>query len=183
MQPPPHEIRRLPLTTGVLAGVIGTLLGFVVLLLPAYTNSTILRLFTLLASFALLTYFPHCLAHFIVGEVVGLRFSHYILGSSPLAQMGSPIIRRLDSMLPRLGIRLETQSRKTATYRQRLAMFSSGATASVVLPLAPTVIAYLTLQTPWVAILPVLWIAYTIFEAYSSPRFGDLSHIGTKPRK
>ncbi len=85
-------------------------------------------------------------------------------------------------MLPRLGIRLETQSRKRATYRQRLVMFSSGATASIVLPLAPTVIAYLTLQIPWGAILPVVWLAYTIFEAYSSPRFGDLSHIGTKPR-
>ncbi len=140
-----------------------------------------IELIVFLASFVLLAYFPHCLAHYIVGRVVGLDFSHFVLGSSPLKRINSPVVKRLDSLLPRLGIRLTHQSRKRANPTQRLLMFSSGVVTSTLLTLIPTLFAYSTITVPLNAILPVLWTGYLLFGSYFSPRYGDLSQIKTKP--
>jgi uncharacterized membrane protein len=179
MQPPQHSIRRLSVTTGVALGVAGTILGFIILLLPPYFNLPILTLFLLLASFGLLTYFSHCLAHFIVGKIIGLKFSYYVFGASPKSQTNSQVIGKLDVLLPRLGIRLTQQSRKNATHRQRVLLFSSGVVSSTLLPLIPVTTGYLTLPSPLNVLLALLWIAYLIFGVYFSPRFGDLSRIKT----
>jgi hypothetical protein len=165
----------------VIIGVAGTLLGFIILLLPPYPNFPILSLILILASFGLLTYFSHCLAHFIVGEAIGLKFSHYVFGASPLAQSNHRTIRTLDRLIPRLGIRLTRESRNNATHRQRGLVFSAGALTSVLLPLTPVIWGYLTLPRPLELIPAILWLAYSIFEAYSSPRFGDLSRIKVSP--
>ena len=175
MQPPQHSMRRFSITTGVSVGVTGTLLGFLVLLVPPYPSVPLLSLLLLLASFGLLTYFSHCLAHFIVGKIIGLKFSYYVFGAS--LKTNSQVIRRLDELLPRLGIRLTSESRKNATHRQRVLVFSSGVITSTLLPLIPVTIGYLTLPNPMRTIPLLLWIAYVIFGAYFSPRFGDLSRI------
>lgn len=177
MQPPQHSIRRFSITTGVSIGVAGTLLGFLVLFVPPYPNVPLLSLLVLLASFGLLTYFSHCLAHFIVGKIIGLKFSYYVFGASLKSKTNSQVIRRLDVLLPRLGIRLTRESRKNATHRQRVLVFSSGVITSTLLPLIPVTIGYLTLPNPMRTIPLLLWIAYVIFGAYFSPRFGDLSRI------
>ncbi len=169
--------RRFSVTTGVTVGLIGTLLGFSVLLLPTYVESAILRLLIFFGSFALLTYFSHCLAHFVVGQLIGLKFSHYVLGSSPLGQTNSKVIKRLDTLLPRLGIRLTPQTRENATHTQRVFLFSSGVITSTLLPLIPVTVGYSILPNPLEAILPLLWLAYVAFGVYFSPRFGDLSRI------
>ncbi len=173
--------RRLSVTTGVTVGVVGTLLGFSILLLPPYVASANLRLLIFLGSFALLTYFSHCLAHFIAGQLIGLKFSHYVLGSSPLGDTNSKVIERLDTLFPRLGIRLTPQSREKATHPQRVLLFSSGVITSTLLPLIPVTMAYLMLPNPSEAILPLLWLAYVAFGVYFSPRFGDLSRIKRSP--
>jgi hypothetical protein len=179
MQHPPHSERRFSLAAGISFGTIGTILGFALTPASTITNNSLLRLLFLLASFALLVYFPHCLAHYFVGELTGLKFSHYVLGSSPLANVSSPVILKLDTLFPRLGIRLKPESRERSTPRQRLLMFSSGIVASTLLPLFPTEAAYLTLPMLEGLVLPVLWLGYLAFGVYFSPRYGDLSRIKT----
>lgn len=178
---PPPKTRHLSLTRGLTIGTIGTIIGFAVLLIPPYINNPLLSLVIFLGSFGLLAYFSHCLAHYIIGRIIGMKFSHYVLGSSPQALTTSPTIKLLDSLLPRLGIRLTSQSRKNATHTRRIIMLSSGVVTSTLLPLVPTVISYGTLPMPLAVILPLLWMAYVIFGAYFSPRYGDLSRITARP--
>ncbi len=177
MPPPQPKPRRLSTTTGVTIGLAGTLLGFLILLLVPYLGNVYLQVLILLGSFALLTYFSHCLAHFIVGRVVGLKFGHYVFGGSSITKTSSQTIRSLDHLFPRLGIRLTRESRKNATHSQRSIMFASGVTASTLLPLIPTIISFTTLPGPLEVLMPILWIGYLAFGIYFSPRFGDLSRI------
>ncbi len=159
------------------------MLGFVVLILPAYTGNSLFQLVIFLASFALLAYFAHCLTHYIVGKIVGLNFSHYVFGTSQLKQVNSTVNRTLDSVLPRLGIRLTPQSRMNANPTQRLLVFSSGVAASTLVTLIPTFISYTIVTYPLNALLPIIWIGYLVFGVYFSPRYGDLSHIKSKPER
>lgn len=177
MQPLQPSTRRLSVATGVTLGAAGTILGFIVLLVPLYPNLPVLSLIRLLASFVLLTYFSHCLAHFITGKIIGIQFSYYVLGASPKSQTNSQVIRKLDALLPRLGIRLTQQSRKNATHRQRILLFSSGVVTSTLLPLIPVTIGYFGLPSPLNILPALLWIAYLIFGVYFSPRYGDISRI------
>jgi hypothetical protein len=181
MPPLRPRTRRLSVTVGVTLGVLGTLLGFLVLILLPYFGNVYMQIIILLGSFALLAYFSHCLAHFIAGKIVGLNFSHYVFGASPLTQNNYEMIRTLDRLLPRLGIRLTNESRQNATHRQRVILFSSGILTSTLLPLIPVMMGYLSTPSPLEFLPSLIWIAYVIFGAYFSPKFGDLSHIKAPP--
>ncbi len=177
----PPRTRRFSVPAGVTVGVLGTMLGFIILLIPSYLTNANLGLLVFLGSFALLAYFSHCLAHFVAGQLIGLKFSHYVLGSSPTGKTKSQMIKTLNSLLPRLGIRLTPQSRESATHSQRVLLFSSGVITSTLLPLVPVIIAYLSLPKPLGAVLPLFWLAYVAFGVYFSPRYGDLSRIQRSP--
>ncbi len=179
MPPPKPKPHRFSVAAGVIIGLAGTLFGFLILLFLPYSANVYVQFLILLGSFAFLTYFSHCLAHFIAGKAAGIKFSHYVFGASPLTQTDSQIIRMLDRLFPRLGIRLTKESRRNATHRQRVVLFSSGVATSTLLPLIPTATGYTVLPYPLDVLLPVLWLAYLAFGIYFSPRFGDLSRIKT----
>lgn len=117
-----------------------------------------------LLSFILLWYFPHCPAHYIVGRLVGIRFSHYFLTRSSIGKLGG-IFEKL--ALPTLGIKVKEWGHSGRW--ARFFMFSAGVLASMSLPLIPAMTLYLEGQA-WLLTLALLNIG---FDLYFSPKVGD----------
>jgi hypothetical protein len=127
-----------------------------------------------LASWASLWFFPHCITHFIIGRLVGIRFRNYFLGQTHLVKVLPPRLRPLLARMPVLGIRVEKTSLEAARPRARYAMFASGAMASMLLPFLVPLYLLLVGETSAAGILLVISLANLLFTAALSPRVGDL---------
>lgn len=122
-----------------------------------------------LVSWALIWVGSHCPAHYLVGRLCGIRFTHYVIAPSALSRSGLPAARLL--LLP--GLRVYKPSLRGAGCVCVAAMYSSGAVSSMSLPWLPVLtLAYGGAQD-WVvlALLQALNVAFTL---YASPRWGDL---------
>ena len=62
--------RRIPLWAGTSLTALATLLTILLTLTSNYPPLKILCWFGLL-------YFPHCLSHYVVGRLLGIRFRYY----------------------------------------------------------------------------------------------------------
>ncbi len=163
----------LPLPLGNLVQAAGLILA--TLLLVASVGSP-LPLDYLLALVAWLLYFvaPHCLAHYIIGRVVGIRFSHYYLGLSNIYRLRIPLPASIRLGLWALGIKSVPESLRAASPASKAVMYASGAVASMLLPF--TVPLYLLYRgvVDTALFFTALSALNAGFSLYFSPRAGDL---------
>jgi len=113
-----------------------------------------------------MVYFPHCLAHYVVGRIFGVEFSHYTLSSSMLSKSGIPILSRIFSAKVFLTLRIKKRSGKKSMF----AMFLSGPIASMLSPLSIVYIAstYDPTSAKFLAILTVLNIVFSGYFSYKN---------------
>jgi hypothetical protein len=157
--------------------VLGIAVGVYLLVAASSINAVPLRFLVYLISWVCLVFFPHCLAHFAVGRLVGVRFTHYTLGKSSITKLRLPVISSVSSMIPLLTLKIDPGSLWSVSPGARAVMFASGAVVSMILPFLAVVASIGRLPVIWSVGLFIISLANVCFDLYYSPRAGDLSRI------
>ena len=157
--------------------MLGITVGICLLVAASGIHAIPLRFFVYLISWACLVFFPHCLAHFVVGRLVGVRFTCYVLGKSSITKLRLPVISSVSSAIPLLTLKIDHGSLRSVSPGARTVMFASGAAVSMILPFLPVVISIGRLPIIWVIGLFLISIANICLDLYYSPIAGDLSRI------
>jgi hypothetical protein len=105
--------------TGVLTA--GTLAAIAVLVISETLENRLLRTLFLLGSFGTLEITTHSLTHWVVGRLVGIRFTHYFVGGPPP---------------PRPGAKIDYASYLRTPPSHRALMHASGAVITKLIPFA-----------------------------------------------
>jgi hypothetical protein len=173
---------RIPISVGNLVEVAGILLAaYLILMAPEVTFLPLKLIFYLLA-WGCMEFFPHGLAHYVVGILVGVKFRHYSLGKSPVYKLRIPILSMAASTILVLRLNVNQESLGSVGRGERFAMFSSGAIASVTLPF---IVALASFRETWVVprvVLLILSAANLAFDLYFSPKVGDISRASKAGR-
>jgi len=153
-------------------GVVNALLlaGIFATVITAYECkflSNPLRLIVLTVCWFSMIYLPHCLAHYVIGRILGVEFSHYITSKSMLSKAGIPLISKFFSARIFLTLKIKRRAGKRAMF----AMFLAGPLASMLFPLIIVCIAYSYDQFTAI-ILATLTIFNILFTGYFSFRHG-----------
>jgi hypothetical protein len=147
-----------------------SILSIILILITAYELRKVqnpLRILLLTICWFSMVYFPHCLAHYVVGRLLGVEFSHYTLSKSMLSKAGLPIVSRIFSVRAFLTLRIKRRSGRMAMF----AMFLAGPLASMFSPFAIPLIVSSYDQTS-AKILTALTIFNIIFTGYFSYKHG-----------
>ena len=152
---------RISLFLGNLISVSGLLTGFALL---KFEN-----LFAYFISWFCFWYFSHCLAHYLVGKIFGIKFSYYFVGKSNLVR-AIKILQKL--RFPVLGIKFDRESVRSR--RAAYAMFSAGVLASNLMSFIVPVYLFLSSNHFWI-LFTLLSFSNLILTAFLSPRYGDLA--------
>ncbi len=166
---------RLTLWLGNLIELLGLGVSVMLILLaPSLSGNQLVSLIVYGASWAGLFVFSHCIVHFLVGSLVGVKFSHYVLAPSGLSKLSLPLTS-LAKLVPIPGIRTKKASLGKASKAAKRAMFASGTIASMVVPVISPILALLRGLTLVASLLGIATLANILFTLYYSPRAGDLS--------
>ncbi|HEX2054651.1 MAG TPA: hypothetical protein VHJ78_13125 [Actinomycetota bacterium] len=112
---------RVPAAAGTTALAAATAAGAAGVLAAGKGRSRLGRSAVFLVGFGALEIGTHSLAHWVVGRVMGMRFTHYFLGGPPP---------------PRPGAKLDYGSYLRVPPRRRAVMHASGAVVTKVIPFA-----------------------------------------------
>ena len=123
----------------------------------------------------LLWFVTHDLAHFLVGMVAGVRFSHYYLGRSDIIKLIGVIPVPLKRMLIVLGLKIDRNRSRTSKVGFAV-MYLAGPLASMLTPFAVPLTILLKDSTN-VAGLLLLFVSIVnlVFTSWFSPRVGCIS--------
>jgi hypothetical protein len=134
--PPPQRriFGRLSITTGNTIQIAGVAVAFIALVLARSAHSKLAAIFAMIASWLLLYFFCHGIAHWAVGRLVGIRFAFYTIGGTGNPEGYPPGLRWLFRHLPFFGVQTEKASMQRATPTARAIMWSAGVTSSAVVP-------------------------------------------------
>jgi hypothetical protein len=168
---------RIPIGVGNAVEVLGILLAFYLLLTAARAPSTLLRFLLYAISMGCLEFFPHGLAHYLTGRLVGVRFKYYFLAKSSATKLKLPLLSELANQFPVLALKIEPESLRSASGGKRAMMFASGAAASMILPFIAPVASIGRVPALISGILFFVAVANVGFDLYYSPKAGDLSRI------
>lgn len=167
--------RKIPIAVGNLVEVAGTLLGVYLILVVPDVDSLLLKLIVYLVAWDCMEFFPHSLTHYVVGKLVGVKFRHYSLGKSAAYKLKIPLLGGVASRLRVLTLNVDRASLRSASRRGRVAMFSSGAIASMLLPFIVAFASFRDLPFVLSGFLFFLSVANLAFDVYFSPKVGDIS--------
>ena len=168
---------RLSLVYGNLIELAGTFVAFALIYYAPSIGGVYIKFALYLLSLGCLIFFPHCLAHFIVGTIVGIKFDYYSIRESSISRLNLPIS---GPRIPVLSLKVNRESLKHTNPFGRAAMFASGAIVSVLLPFIVVASALPNIpQLPGMLLL-ILAIANAAFDLYYSPRAGDFSRMRTR---
>jgi hypothetical protein len=110
----------------------------------------------------------------VIGKILGIDFRFYFVGKSSIARLNFPLVSKLMSKVPVLGIKINRKSFLRVSQRRRAIMFASGAIASMGFPILSIIYALLFLQ-PWMTMfLSVLTVGNAVFTLLFSFKVGDL---------
>jgi len=108
---------RLPIGVGVTVLTIGTLIGVGALAIASDLSGWS-QTIAFLAAFGLLIVSTHSLAHYVVGRVLGIRFTHAFIAGMP----------------PEPGVKIDYATYLRSSPRSRALMHASGAIVSKLVP-------------------------------------------------
>jgi hypothetical protein len=168
---------RIPLVLGTLVGILGCTFAAGLVVLAPDIKDILPRLLLYLVAWGCLVFFPHCLAHFVVGTTVGIRFSNYSTGRSSIAKQHMPVISAVASKAPLLTLNIDKASLRGSSKGRRAVMFASGAAASMIFPFFVAVASLSHLPSYLSLVLFVLSTMNLVLDLYYSPKAGDLSRI------
>lgn len=153
---------RVPENAGVFLLVAGTA-GGVVAIVVSSMLSGLWRPLVFLAGFGALDIAPHSLTHWLVGRLVGMKFTHFFLGGPPP---------------PRPGAKVDYESYLAVSPRRRALMHASGAIVTKIAPFAVAPVA-LRLEMPtWVfAVLLIIGVVQVATDVALSRKTSDWKKV------
>ena len=107
-------------------------LGCVSLWFSTQLNSVPIRIMAMIAAYLLIYFTSHASAHYLVGRLGGIMFSHYSVGGSSHASSYPPVMRQIFERLPFLKAHIDSQSLKSADPTAKALMFGAGIVSTVV---------------------------------------------------
>ena len=116
----------------------------------------------------------HCPSHYVVGRIVGIKFSGLAVGRSALRKSSSRVVRLIGERAVTPVLIVDRASLAGASPLRRNAMFYSGVTASTAAPFLVAVYASLTGDPLSTLTTTIAAIAYLAFNIFYSPRTGDV---------
>ncbi len=167
--------RIINLWLGNTIEVAGIIVGFILLYSLNFLTHSLLRFLVLIISWMCFWYFPHCLAHFIVGRILGIRFMYYFAGRSSLIKMRLPLVTSILSVVPALGIKIDKHSTLNISRNRIAVMYASGVSASMLCPLIPFIYSLIYLDYIITLFIGVITFGNIIFTIYFSFKVGDFS--------
>lgn len=166
---------RIPTGIGNAVEMLGIILAFYLLLSTPYAPSTSLRFLLYLISLGCFVFFPHGLAHYVTGSLVGVRFKYYFLTRSSVSKLKLPFLSTLANQFPMLALKVDPESLRSASSGKRATMFVSGAAASMILPFIVPVASIGRVSVLVSGVLFLVAAANAAFDLYYSPKAGDIS--------
>ncbi len=162
---------RIGLAAGNLVSLVGVATAYMLLFFVASLPFTGGRFLVGFTSFTLLWFFTHDLAHYVVGRVLGIRFSHYYLGLSNVVRL-SIVPKQLKTLPVVLGIKIDKRNSKASPLGYA-AMYSAGPLASMLTPLTvPAIILYNNPASLAGQLLLIMAVANIGFTSVFSPKAG-----------
>jgi hypothetical protein len=157
--------------------IIGIAVAIYLIVVAPDIDDFLLRFVVYLLSWVSLEFFPHCLTHFAIGRLLGVRFTNYLLSKSPVARLKLPVISAVASAVPVLGLEIDRSSLRSVSRGARAVMFASGTAASVIFPFFVFVASIGRLSIILSGCLLLLSAANLLLDLYYSPKAGDISRI------
>jgi hypothetical protein len=96
-------------------------------------NIVPIRVTAMIAGYLLVYFTSHSSAHYVVGRLGGIRFSHYSVGGSSHASSYPPVMRQIFERLPFFAAHTHLQSLESANPTAKALMFGAGIVSTVVL--------------------------------------------------
>jgi hypothetical protein len=127
------ERARLSIAQGNAVQGAMLLAGVALLWLCAQPGATGVRIASMLVGYLLIYFASHASAHWFVGRLVGIRFTHYSIGGSTHAAAYPPGMRQVFERLPFFAAHVDKDSMRAASPISKALMFGAGMTGSVVL--------------------------------------------------
>ncbi|MCS7125564.1 MAG: hypothetical protein NZ929_01445 [Aigarchaeota archaeon] len=173
-KPPPREFNlfTISLSVGSLIQLTGLAAGFLILWFIYPTDLLFINYLLLLSSWIIFWYFSHCLAHYIVGRILGIAFSSYFVGLSNLYRLDK--FRRFGCYMITLGIYVDRSTGKRTRSRMAV-MYLSGAFSSMLLPLVTLVRTFEAGTLDQIMLISTITTANIIFTLLFSSRAGDIN--------
>ena len=125
---------RVPEVIGTSVLSLGTLAGVAAIIVSGSIGDAIIRTLVFLGSVATLLITTHSLTHWIVGRMMGIRFTHYFLGGPPP---------------PRPGAKVDYETYLQTPPKRRALMHASGAVVTKIIPFAMVPVADGLQVKPW----------------------------------
>lgn len=107
--------------------------GIVSLWLSTTPWPTAPRVATMILGYLLIYFSVHASAHWLVGRLVSIRFTHYTIGGSTHASSYPPGMRQVFERLPFFAVHTDKASLQVATPTAKAIMFGAGMTSSALL--------------------------------------------------
>lgn len=130
-----YSIRKTRKIVSILSGNIiqfaGIGLGWVLLSQSTRPNAIAIRIIEMIVGYLLIYFSSHSLAHYLVGRLGGIQFSHYSVGGSSHASSYPPGMRQLFERLPFFAAHIKPQSMKTTRPINRSLMFGAGIVSTI----------------------------------------------------
>ncbi len=121
----------LSVFVGNLIQGVGVSLGCVFLWLSTQPNSVPVRVTAMIVGYLLIYFTSHSSAHYVVGRLGGIRFTHYSVGGSTHASSYPPVMRQIFERLPFFAAHTDSQSLKSAHPTAQGLMFGAGIMGTV----------------------------------------------------
>jgi len=171
----PLSISRIPIAVGNLVEIAGILFALYLIVMAPEVTVVPLKLILYLVAWVFLLFFSHSLTHYAVGRLVGVRFRYYSFGKSSVYRLRIPFLSMIASRAPVLTLKVDQGSLQLVGRGGRIAMFSSGAIASMVFPFFVAFASFRDLPMVFSVFLFLLSAANLLFDCYFSPKAGDIS--------
>jgi hypothetical protein len=169
--------KRTRRVVSIVAGNIIQLSGIALggILLCISTQPAGPRSLAMVAGYLLIYFSTHSLSHYVVGRLVGIKFTQYSLGGSSHASNFPPVMRQIFERLPFFAAHADPVSLKAASPTAKALMFSAGLVGTVVFSTLATLCAYYA-RVPGATILLIFNIFWQIGTIITEARpGGDLA--------
>ena len=167
---------RLSIVAGNAIQIAGLAAACAVLALSRSAPSKPAAIIAMLASWTLLYFFCHGIAHWAVGRILRVRFAFYTVGGTGNPEGYPAGMRWVFEHLPFFGVQTEKASMQRASPMAKAIMWSAGVTSSAVVPTLGAVCAWKTgvPGSKLFLIFAVFWAIGTLASNWRS-RTGDYS--------
>jgi hypothetical protein len=142
MQNPLKQKSRshLSIFTGNTIQLLGLVLGFTLACISEGTWR--IPVISMLAGYVLVYFSSHSISHYLIGRLVGIKFTDYSIGGSSHAAAYPSPMRWIFERLPFFSVHSEASSMKSASGGAKAAMFLAGVTGTVLFSTLATLCAY-----------------------------------------